>query len=203
MIKLISRILVFVWIAAMVAILLSGCIINRETAIRRINRYETNYPDLIKVKIKRDTIYQRDSFALNIPAKIDSNAIDSLMNIYCQELQIGVDTIHIHHTDTVRIRALKTIQQYVYRECTPDKIIRPSSYTFVSKGDTIEVGVRGAPTGLELNILDHKKTIEETKIESTPPSTPSVWQEIKAGWPMWLAFLVGGLIVGFILGKKK
>lgn len=203
MIRFISKYIIIIWALALAACALSGCIVNRETAIRRINRYETNYPDLIKVKIHRDTIYSRDTFALKIPVKIDSSAIDSLMNIYCRDLQILADTVHIHHSDTVRIQALKTIQQYVYRECTPDRIIRPTSYTLFFFGDTIVVGVKGTPTGLELNILDHKKTIEETKTESTPPSTPSTWQEIKAGWSMWLTFLVAGLVAGFVLGKKK
>lgn len=200
MIKIISKYIIFIWILVLAVCALQGCIINRETAIRRINRYETNYPDLIKVKIHHDTIYAHDTFALKIPVKIDSSAIDSLMNIYCQDL---AGSSISEPTDSTKVRALKTIQQYVYRECTPDKVIRASSYTLTSGSDTIVVGVKGTPTGLELNILEHKKTIEETKTESTPPSTPSTWQEIKAGWSMWLTFLVVGLVVGFVLGKKK
>lgn len=203
MIRFISKYIIVIWALVLAACALSGCIINRETAIRRINRYETNYPDLIKVKIKRDTIYKLDTFALKVPVHIDSSAIDSLMNIYCQDLKILADTVHIHHSDTVRIQALKTIQQYVYRECTPDKIIKTTSYELVSKGDTIVVGVKGTPTGLELNILDHKKTIEETKTETTPPSTPSLWQEIKASWSLCLLFFVGGFITACVVIWKK
>ena len=147
-------------------ILLSLAVINcqrRTYCERKAQKFERlikDCPNLIDTVTVYDTTIIRDTFTINIPAKMDTIGFDSLLEAYCNEARLQVQG----KSDSVRI----FIKQKIYSKCSLTELIGIGEQTIVNGLDTIVVAYKGSSKGLELSLQSVNRTIRETRTLVTP-----------------------------------
>ena len=132
-----------------------------ERKAKKFERLIKDCPNLIDTTTIVDTVIIRDTFSINIPAKMDTLNFDSLLEAYCNEARLQVqgkqDSNNIH-----------LIRKKIYSKCSLTELLGIGEQTIIKGLDTFVIAYKGSSKGLELSIVSVKRNINRTNTLVTP-----------------------------------